>query len=175
MEFQIKVTKEPPENFKEEKPLLLQRVRPYLSLDLPTDKIFYFYNEEDIDKGSVYYPACLFYKLYKKKEKLGEGTAGIARRYEKRTCGESFAVKITRTRDEEIFSQIKNEFKFMRDVCHKNVIRAFELYYDDIKGKVFYVMEFVEGCNLEEEIQKRGRLNGKLFKRFIFFFLKFFY
>lgn len=138
--------------------------RPNLSLDIPSDRIFFFFREEDKDKGSVYYPASLFYKLYQKKEKLGEGAAGLARRYEKRESGISYAVKITRTRDEEIFSQIKREFGFMRQIKHDNIIRAFELYYDEIKSRVFYVMEFVEGNNLEETIKQRGIIKGKFFE-----------
>lgn len=42
------------------------KIRPLLSLNLPENKIFFRFEEEDNDKGSVYYPASLFYKLYKK-------------------------------------------------------------------------------------------------------------
>lgn len=79
------------------------KFRPQLQLDLPSEGVFYDYHEEDPDEGSTYYPASLFYKLYKKREKLGEGTSGIVRRFEKRCNKQSSAVKITRTRDEEIF------------------------------------------------------------------------
>jgi serine/threonine protein kinase len=128
------------------------RFRPFLELDLPTENVFFHYEEEDKEKGSLYYPASLFYKLYNKKEKLGEGASAIVRKYLKIESGEFFAVKTIRNRDGEIFSQIKNEFKNLRRLNHPNIIRALELYNDEEKGKIFYLMEFQEGQTLSSKI-----------------------
>lgn len=132
-----------------------------LKLNLPTERIFYFYKEEDKDQGSIYYPASLFYKLYKRKERLGEGTASVVRRYVKKSSGERFSVKITRTRDDEIFSQIKEEFENMRELKHKNVINYHELYYDEFKGLIYLVMESFEGRELKTLIKEKNGLDGK--------------
>ena len=133
-----------------------------LNLEFPDNQgVFYFYKEQDEDEGSVYYPASLFYKLYKKREKLGEGAAGIVRRYEKRSTKASVAVKVTRTRDDEIFSQIKEEFKKMRQLKHRGVVRYEEMYYDELRGKVFCVMELFEGREMKQVIEHRGPFSGK--------------
>ena len=60
------------------KVLAKRRVKP-LKLNLPKDNIFFSYKEEDSDMGSVYYPAPLFYKLYRRKEKLGEGSSALTK------------------------------------------------------------------------------------------------
>lgn len=116
------------------------------------ENVFYHFEEEDTEKGSLYYPASLFYKLYKRKEKLGEGASAIVRKYVKIETGETFAVKIVRNRDQEIFTQIKSEFKNLRKLDHPNVIKALELYYDDQKGKIFYVMEYQSGEILSKKV-----------------------
>lgn len=136
--------------------------RPKLQLELPTERVFFSYKEPDPDEGSIFYPASLFYKLYCKKEKLGFGASSIVRRFEKRCNKKSAAVKITRTRDEEIFDQIKREFKNMKDLDHRNVIDFQELYYDSYKGRVYLVMEYFKGEEMEVLVEKNGRYNGKI-------------
>lgn len=69
-------------------------IHPTLQLDFLDDGKFYEFEEEDKDQGSVYYPAGLFRKLYKRKEKLGEGASAITRRYVKRNSLQDVAVKI---------------------------------------------------------------------------------
>lgn len=140
-----------------------------LTLELPTDRIFYFYKDEDIDQGSVYYPASLFYKLYKRKERLGEGTAGIVRKYVKKSSREKFSVKLTRTRDDEIFSQLKNEFFNMRELKHDNIIQFHEMYYDEFKGLIYLVMEYFEGEDLGSILSEQGIIEGK--KTHVLYFL----
>ena len=43
-----------------------------------------------------------FWQRYEKKQKLGEGTSAIVRKCVERSTGKAFAVKVVRTRDEEI-------------------------------------------------------------------------
>lgn len=55
---------------------------------------------------SVHYVCGGFWKKFEKKNKLGEGTAGVVRRCVEASSQKEFAVKIVRTRDEEIVSLV---------------------------------------------------------------------
>lgn len=129
------------------------------SLDLPSDNVFYHVQDEDNDKGAIYYPASLFYKLYRRKEILGEGTLGVTRRYIKRTAQQSVAVKIVRAReDSEIFSQMKSEFYRIKALDHPCIIKPLELYFDDSKAKIYYLMELCPGNTLQSIISSNRKI-----------------
>lgn len=126
-----------------------------LTLDMPALGFFHEEEQEDIDMGSVYYPASLFYKLYAKKEKLGEGSSGITYKYIRRESKHPFAVKIIRAReDSEIFQQIKEEFIHTRILCHPNIIKAQELYFDKLRGRIYYVMSYFPGESLQSHLER---------------------
>lgn len=68
-----------------------------------------FYKLEDIDDGDEEGIENLtesFWHFYEKKNKLGEGTSAVVRRCIEKRTGKAFAVKIVRTRDEEIIFHV---------------------------------------------------------------------
>lgn len=142
---------------------------PRLSLDLPTDGVFYKYSVEDQDMGAVYYPAQLFYKLYERRSKLGEGTFGSTYHFIKRCSREDYAVKIIRaTDDSEEFEQIKREFISLKYLRHTNIVTAEELYYDSSRGKIYYVMKYQKGSTLTGLLSDAGEpLRATFVKRIL--------
>ena len=75
-----------------------------------SDKQREFYKLEDIDddcdEEGIEKLNESFWHFYEKKNKLGEGTSAIVRRCIEKRTGTAFAVKIVRTRDEEIIFHV---------------------------------------------------------------------
>lgn len=55
---------------------------------------------------NVHYISGDFWKLFEKKQKLGEGTSAVVRKCVEVSTKKEYAVKIVRTRDEEIVSLV---------------------------------------------------------------------
>jgi serine/threonine protein kinase len=118
-------------------------------------QVFYRVETEDPDEGILYQKISgTFRKMYEKKDRLGEGTVGMVYKYTKRATGVDYAVKIMKTRDEEMIYQIKEEFRFMRELDHENIIKVYELYIDTDHARVYLVMEYMKGIEMFEYIQK---------------------
>ncbi len=78
------------------------------SLDSKNQPIFYL---NDLEQGresipGVYYINGTFWDKFSKKQKLGEGTSGVVRKCKRRADRKNFAVKIIKTRDDEITQQV---------------------------------------------------------------------
>ena len=76
--------------------------------------------------------------------------------------GDEFAVKIIKTRDEEMLDNIRKEFEHLKDLTHENVIRVHELLVDARAGEVFLVMEYFRGKELFVLLSEIGHYNGEL-------------
>ncbi len=88
-----------------------------------------------------------------------------------------FAVKIMRVPDEEFFKIAMNEFTLLEEkLNHPNVVKAFDMFYNQTQEKIYMVQEFAgEGSNLEsyvqlkkkEEDEGRGHLTEEIMKHII--------
>ena len=56
---------------------------------------------------------------------------------------QKYAIKIVRTDDEEMITNIKEELKHMKRLSHKNIVKVYEVYIDYVEGRVYTVMELV--------------------------------
>ena len=80
-----------------------------------------FYRIEDdgedngLDHGGIEYINGTFWQKYEKKNKLGEGTSGLVRRCKEKSTGKEFAVKIVRTRDEEIIFHVRYTLQIVEE------------------------------------------------------------
>lgn len=74
-----------------------------------------------------------------------KGTVGVVKKCQEIITGKIFAVKIVKTRDEEIIGNIKKEFQHLKNLSHKNIIRVHELLIDNVSGIVYLVLEYFEG------------------------------
>jgi hypothetical protein len=132
-----------------------------LSLDIE-EKGFMSIRDQCANLPSVHYICGGFWKMFEKKNKLGEGTAGVVRRCVEVSSQKEFAVKIVRTRDEEIVSlvppghQLIAEFQNLRMLRHPNIIEVYELYIDSDHGYVYLVMEYFKSTEMFAYLQNVG-------------------
>ena len=65
------------------------------------------------------------------------------------------------------FLKIKYEFENLKRLNHENIVCVHELYIDVVKGKIYTVMELVNGGEMFETIKNSGSYTGFL----IFYYL----
>lgn len=55
------------------------------------------------------------------------------------------------------------EFENLKELDHPNIVRVFEVYIDQLKGKVYSIMELINGKEMFEVIHDMGHYTGKQF------------
>ena len=114
---------------------------------------------------------------YKILTKLGEGGAGITYLAEKDNSGEKVAIKeffmkdrsgrngttVTNSSTDGNFEKYRakhiNEAKKLMSLEGKhNIVKVSDLF--EANNTAYYVMEYIEGCNLHEYIERKGKLNA---------------
>jgi serine/threonine-protein kinase len=92
-------------------------------------------------------------------DKLGEGGMGVVFKARHQNLGRIVAVKIIRkdhlTKPEAV-RRFRREMRAVAQLDHPNLVRAFDA--DDIDGRHFLVMEFVEGVTLSRRVKDQGPL-----------------
>ncbi len=138
-----------------------------LCLDIEADG-FMSIRDQCANLPSVHYICGGFWKMFEKKNKLGEGTTGVVRRCVEVSSQKEFAVKIVRTRDEEIVSlvaagnQLIAEFQNLRLLRHPNIIEVYELFIDSEHGYVYLLMEYFRSTEMFAYLQNVGVYSGSL-------------
>lgn len=95
-----------------------------------------------------------FWDIFTKGRILGEGTSAVVRKVTRKSDKKEFAVKIVRTRDEEIVELLKTEYRNLKKICHDNIVKVYELYIDDFHAMVYSVMEYFNGEEMFSHITK---------------------
>ena len=90
---------------------------------------------------------------------------GLVKRCTELATGKIYAVKIIKSRDEEMLENIKKEYLHLRDLVHENIIKMHELLIDTKVGEVFLVMEYFSGKELFVVLSEIGYYNGLLKRR----------
>lgn len=135
-----------------------------LEPSLGSSRVFLF---EEQDNAKSEDSPDSFPSKYEKLDLLGEGTVGSVWRCRLRATGEMFAVKVFRTRDNEILGNIKREFKHLKKLKHKNVVYMREIYMNMREGEVHLVMEFFDGKEMFAVLTESGRYSEDV-ARFLF-------
>ena len=76
---------------------------------------------------------------------FNKGTVGTVKRCIEIKTKEVFAVKIIKTRNEEIINNMKKEFKRLKKLDHQNIIIVKDLLIDSMMGTLYLVMEYFKG------------------------------
>ncbi|OZJ04651.1 hypothetical protein BZG36_02894 [Bifiguratus adelaidae] len=78
------------------------------------------------------------------------------------------AVKIIdkRTHDDRVLSRLVREITLMELLDHPNIVKLYEVV--ETKNSLFLIMEYVEGCNLDEYLQQRGGRLKESEARYVF-------
>ncbi|EAR90042.2 Serine/Threonine kinase domain protein (macronuclear) [Tetrahymena thermophila SB210] len=111
--------------------------------------------ERDREQG-IFKISGNFNDFYELKEILGEGCVGLVKKAVRKSDGQVFAVKTVRTRDEETIENIKQEFLHLKQLNHPNIVKVYELYIDNLSGKIHSVMELINGKEMFEVIHELG-------------------
>lgn len=91
------------------------------------------------------------------KEKIGEGAHATVYRCIQKDSGKEFAVKITKQGDEELIEGARVQYKILKSLNHKNVMKAEAFYTDKLKLTTYLVCEL---CNYPElAVHLRNRNN----------------
>jgi serine/threonine-protein kinase len=92
-------------------------------------------------------------------EKLGAGGMGAVYRAERKSDGETVALKIlprSKATDEEFLTRFEQEARAAFELSHPNIVRALDMGQAD--GYHYIAMEFVDGRDLFSMLEERGKL-----------------
>ena len=89
-----------------------------------------------------------------------KGTVGVVKKCRHRLTGRYFAVKIIKTRDEEVIENVKREFEHLKKLQHPNVVRVHELLIDSRLGAIYLVMELFESREMFVLLAEIGHYDG---------------
>eukprot|EP00742_Colponemidia_sp_Colp-10_P005952 GILJ01006367.1.p1 GENE.GILJ01006367.1~~GILJ01006367.1.p1 ORF type:complete len:494 (-),score=42.22 GILJ01006367.1:19-1341(-) len=100
---------------------------------------------------------------------LGQGSFGLVKSARNRVTGEQVAIKILRTEEPEIRTSLRHEFEILKQLDHPGIVKVYELLEDEERGRMYLVMEFVQGVQLFEALQAEGAFSeavaSRLFRR----------
>ncbi|CAK81607.1 unnamed protein product (macronuclear) [Paramecium tetraurelia] len=96
-----------------------------------------------------------FEDYYQCLQTLGQGAHAVVKIAKKRSTGEIYAVKIVRSGDQEIQSNVKRTFNNTRCLKHPNIAQDIELYINEKMETSHLVMEYCKFPSLESIIKKR--------------------
>lgn len=132
----------------------------------------YVSEEEELSKGSLdeaegtpsshemaqeYQVGQLLRERYKLINSLGSGGMGQVFLVEDERFGGQYAAKILHpwvVRHEPTISRFIQEFKIMEGLNHPGIVRTFLLDEDLEGGALFYLMEYVDGRTLQDELEE---------------------
>lgn len=104
------------------------------------------------------------YTLY---EVIGEGAFGKVKLGVNRESSERVAVKIMdkkEIREQDLSAQVRREIYIMRSLTHRHIVRMHEVLTSNTK--LYIVMELVTGGELFERLEKHGRVDESLARRY---------
>jgi len=90
--------------------------------------------------------------------RLGEGGAGLVYEALDRERNVRVALKMLRAFDGETLLRLKEEFRALQDIEHRNLIRLFELVCDE--GTWFFTMELVDGVGFVNSVTRPPEAAG---------------
>lgn len=96
---------------------------------------------------------------YRIEGRLGHGGMGIVYRARREEGGGPVAIKLLPdelARTDEYVRRFRREAEMARRVAHPNLVRGLDFGAED--GRLYYVMEYVDGIKLSALIEGRGRL-----------------
>ena len=74
-------------------------------------------------------------------------------------------MKIVRNSDEEYITQAKMEFTLLKEVRHGNIMRMHQLFFNEARSTLYFVMELCKGPSLSQFVQDfEGQDNGIVLK-----------
>jgi len=98
---------------------------------------------------------------YKLGRTLGEGTYGKVKWAVNINTGQEVAIKIMKPQEVKDKGDIDREINILKLLKHPNIVELYESIHDEVNGKVYLVLELVNGGELFDYIVARGRVKEK--------------
>lgn len=98
---------------------------------------------------------------YKLGRTLGEGTYGKVKWAVNINTGQEVAIKIMKPQEVKDKGDIEREINILKLLKHPNIVELYESIHDEPNGKVYLVLELVNGGELFDYIVARGRVKEK--------------
>ncbi|HEV3120262.1 MAG TPA: serine/threonine-protein kinase, partial [Isosphaeraceae bacterium] len=95
-------------------------------------------------------------------EKLGKGSMGVVYKARQESVDRIVAIKIlldALAQNKEFIKRFDREAKIAAKLAHNNVVNAIDA--GEVNGLHFFVMEFVEGTTIKDEVDKRKVFDEK--------------
>ena len=93
------------------------------------------------------------------RRELGRGGMGVVYEATDSATGEAVALKVLRETSAQHLMLLKNEFRALADLQHRNLVTLRELHADD--AGAFLTMELLDGCDLLESVRGAGGSDGR--------------
>lgn len=74
-------------------------------------------------------------------------------------------MKIIKSRDDELVSNVLKEYEKLKSLGHTNIISVHELIIDNLLGAIYMVMELFNGKEMFELLSDIGHYNGKFSRK----------
>ncbi len=106
-------------------------------------------------------PAATFpkNKRFELISRLGTGGLGVVYKAFDREKQETVALKTLKATDPQAIFRLKNEFRSLQDLQHRNLVSLGELFEAD--GRWYFTMELVEGVDFVRYVRREESFNGK--------------
>mmetsp|Transcript_5786 Transcript_5786/g.9220 ORF Transcript_5786/g.9220 Transcript_5786/m.9220 type:complete len:226 (+) Transcript_5786:3105-3782(+) len=102
----------------------------------------------DTDAASLYQQEQFqneFEKNYVVLEELGQGCSSVVKKCKHKKTGQTRAVKIIRSDDDEYIEISKREFKVLGLLDDEKIVKMYDCIHDENKGSLYLIMEYIEG------------------------------
>lgn len=95
---------------------------------------------------------------YKIIDKIGEGAMAIVYKARQLSTGRTVAIKTLKFVDQDLAERFSREVSIHSNLKHKNIVEAIECISTPF-GRSYFVMEYLDGISLEDQIIQHGRCN----------------
>ncbi|MDZ4833011.1 MAG: serine/threonine-protein kinase [Candidatus Melainabacteria bacterium] len=95
---------------------------------------------------------------YKILEKIGEGAMAIVYKARQISTNRIVAIKTLKFVDQSLAERFSREVSIHSNLKHKNIVEAIECISTPF-GRSYFVMEYLDGITLEDQLEQRGRCN----------------
>ena len=114
-----------------------------------------------------------FKKKYSILNQIGFGSFGITYLCHEEKLNKNFVIKeflcerLDESENKAFFEKFKDEINILFDLHHQNVVNIYDYYLNEEDKKAFYVMEYIDGGNIEEYLSVNPNKFNDIFNQLI--------
>lgn len=114
-----------------------------------------------------------FNKKYSILNQIGFGSFGITYLCHEEKLNKNFVIKeflcerLDESENKAFFEKFKDEINILFDLHHQNVVNIYDYYLNEEDKKSFYVMEYIDGGNIEEYLSVNPNKFNDIFNQLI--------